>query len=610
MRDELLSNYNRELAVIRTLAQEFAEDYPAVAARLGVGPQAGTDPHVERMISAFAFLTARIRQKLDDDFPEITQALLGVLYPHYLAPIPSMAIVEFQLDRGQGGLTDGYSIRRHQPLETEPVDGEPCSFRTCYSVTLWPVDVTEASLGGLPAGPTVAGNEVTNLLRIRMKCFDPNMTFAQLKLESLRFFLNGQAQHVLVLYELLFNHLRAVTVADARDPSRKSSLRPESARPVGFEEADGMIPFSSRSQPGYRLLMEYFTFPQKFWFFELAGLTEDVRRQLGNEIEICCYLDRSNADLARNVAASTFRLGCTPVVNLFKQRADPIRLTHEQTEYRVVPDRRRPGACEVYSIAAVTGSSPAGEQVLYQPFYSHKHAVDRAKTNAYWLATRRPSSRSEHQVSGGTEVFLSLVDMAFNPSSPADWTLDVETECFNRDLPGRLPSGGSRPQFQVVEGGPFAALSCLVAPTPTCRPPLDRGGLWRLISHLSLGHLSITGSGESTEALREILRLYDFKDSPETQSKIAGILKVASHRVSGRVRDDAGGGICRGVRVDIEFDEERFADNGLFLFATILERFLGLYAGINSFTQLAITSRQRPRLLRLWTPRGNNVIMP
>jgi len=614
MRNELLTYYNLELTFIRKLAIEYAEDHPEVAARLRINPQsgAGADPHVERMISAFAFLTARIRQKLDDDFPEITHALLGVLYPHYLAPIPSMAIVEFQLDRGQATLTEGYPVRSGQALETEPVDGESCTYRTCYPVTLWPIEVVDASLGRLPAASAGVGKDVSALLRIRLKCFAQDMTFAKLNLESLRFFLNGQDQHIFALYELIFNHLAEVTVAVTGDSPQPVTLGAGSVRPVGFEAAEAVLPFSARSFPGYRLLAEYFAFPQKFCFFELAGLTEKVRSKLGNEIEIRMYLDRSAPDWSPNVAGSTFRLGCTPVVNLFKQPADPIPLSHEESEYRVVPDRRRPGAsCEIYSIEGVTAVSPEGERVRYEPFYSLKHAAKPGvEAKAFWLANRRPSSRSEHEVRQGTEVYLSLVDLAFNPSSPADRTLDVETECLNRDLPERLPSGGGRPRFQLTEGGPVA-ISSLSPPTPTRRPPLGPGTLWRIISHLSLNHLSITGSGESTDALKEILKLYDYADSPETRSKIDdGILKVSSRRVTGRVKGDPGGGVCRGVRVEIEFDEDRFTDHGLFLFASVLERFLGLYAAVNSFTQLSITSKQRPRVLRLWAPRSNYLILP
>jgi type VI secretion system protein ImpG len=610
MRNELLTYYNRELTFIRKLAIEYAEDHPDVAARLRISPQSGegTDPHVERMISAFAFLTARIRQKLDDDFPELAHALLGVLYPHYLAPIPSMAIVEFQLDRGQAGLADGYPVGTGQVLETEPVDGESCTYRTCYPVRVWPIEIVEASLGRIPASPGVA-KDVNALLRIRLKCFAKDMTFGQLSLESLRFYLNGQAQHVFALYELIFNHLTEVRVT-AQENSAKSE--PLDLRVVGFDAAEAVLPFGARSFPGYRILAEYFAFPQKFCFFELSGLTDQVRSKLGNEVEICLYLDCPTPDWAANVSSSTFRLGCTPVVNLFKLIADPIPLSHQESEYRVVPDRRRPGAsCEVYSIAKVTAISPRGDSVAYEPFYSLKHAAKPgAEAKRFWLANRRPSSRSEHDVSQGTEVYLSVVDLAFNPSSPADWTLEIETECLNRDLPEHLPPGGGHPRFQLTDGGPVAIVP-LTPPTPTRRPSLGPGTLWRIISHLSLNHLSITGSGESTDALKEILKLYDYTDSPETQSRIdKGIVKVSSSRVTGRVKGDPAGGVCRGVRVEIEFDEERFTDRGLFLFATVLERFLGLYAAVNSFTQLSITSKQRPRILRLWPPRSNHLILP
>jgi len=606
MNNDLLPYYQNELAFVRNLAKEFAEDHAGVADQLNLNAQSGEsqDPHVERMIQAFAFLTGRIRKKLDDDFPEVAGALLGMLYPHSLAPLPSMAIVEFQLDRAQATLTDGYPIGRGQQLETEPVDGEVCHYRTCYPVTLWPFEVLEASLAKLPFAPGLSVKGAGAWLRIRLRCFAKEMDFGKLKLNSIRVFLNGQAQHVLALYELISNHLLALTVAPPGSSASPTLLRNEHLRPVGFAEPESVLPWSPRSHPGYRLLTEYFAFPQKFYFFDLCGLTDQVRAGLGNELEFCFYLDQTNLDLEHNISRNTFRLGCTPMINLFAQRADPIRLTQEETQYRVVADRRRSAeACEIYSIDAVTATSPDGDRAVYQPFYSLRHATSRGLPQLFWFATRSPSSRTEHQVDSGTEIYLSLVDLGLSPHAPANWTVEAETLCFNRDLPARLPAGGQRPSLSLTEGGPVSSISCLTAPTPTRRPSSDRGLMWRLISHLSLNHLSLTGGPEGADALREILRLHDHVDSPETQAKLAGIRSVTSQRVIRRLPADVGDGVCRGILAEIELDEDYYADNGLFLFAAVLERFLGLYASVNSFIQLSIRGKQRDRTLKTWKPR-------
>ena len=610
MSEELVPYYNRELSYIRRLGAEFAQAHPKIASRLVLGPHGTEDPHVERLIEAFAYLNARIRHKLDDDFPEITDAMLGVVYPHYQVPVPSMAVVQFVLDRGQADLVGGYAIPRESALEADWPDGDPCRFRTCYPVTLFPIEVASASLVGRPyAAPPVAGAaDAVAVLRIQLQCYSKDVAFSQLAAGSLRFYLNGQSQHVFALYELLLNNTLAVAVAASpRDP-QPAVLPPQSVRPVGFERDEGMLPYAARSFLGYRLLTEYFTFPQKFLFFELAGLGPKVLKPTGT-LELFFYLNRSTLDLEQNVSAETFRLGCTPIVNLYCRRAEPIALTQTETEYRVVPDARHPLANEIYSIDRVAATSPEGEQVEFQPFYSFKHAAAREGQKAFWHATRRPAAEPGAKGDRGTEVWLSMVDLGFSPAAPPQWTLDVETTCLDRDRPSRLPFGEGQPVLRLTKGAPLSRIACLSRPTATLRPALKHGALWRLVSHLSLNHLSLADSQEGADALREILKLYDFADSAETRAMIDGLLSVRTRRVVGRAAGEPRGGFCRGLEVTVLFDEERFAGSGVFLFACVLERFLGLYCSINSFSKLIATTNKREGELRRWPPRAGETVL-
>jgi type VI secretion system protein ImpG len=610
MSEELVPYYNRELSYIRRLGAEFAEAHPKIAARLAMGPHGTEDPHVERLIEAFAYLNARIRHKLDDDFPELTEAMLGVLYPHYQVPIPSMAVVQFVLDRGQADLVGGYTIPREAALEADWPDGDPCRFRTCYPATCLPIEVISASLSGRPfaAPPVARAGDAVAVLRLQLQCYSKDVSFSQLTAGSLRFYLSGQSQHVFALYELLFNNTLAVALATSpRDP-QPVVLRPESIRPVGFERDEGMLPYSARSFLGYRLLTEYFAFPEKFLFFDLAGLGPKVFKP-ASVLEVFFYLSRSTMDLEQNVAADTFRLGCTPVVNLYRRRAEPIGLTHTQTEYRVVPDARHPLAGEIYSIDRVAATSPDSEQVEFQPFYSFKHAAAREKHKAFWHAARREAGESGARGDRGTEVYLSLVDLGFSPAAPPQWTLDVETTCLDRDRPSRLPFGEGQPVLRLTQGAPLSRVACLTRPTGTLRPALKHGSLWRLISHLSLNHLSLADSEEGADALREILKLYDFADSAETRAMIDGVLSVRARRVVGRSAGEPRGGFCRGLEVTLHFDEGRFAGSGVYLFACVLERFLGLYCSVNSFSKLIATTNKREGELRRWPPRAGETVL-
>jgi type VI secretion system protein ImpG len=612
MSEALLPYYNRELSYIRRLGAQFAESHPKIAGRLRLGPDSSEDPHVERLIEAFAFLTARVRHKLEDDFPELTEALLGVLYPHYLAPLPSMSIVQFELDPQQTELTTGYTIPRYSPLETEPIQGEPCRFRTCYPVTLWPIELQLASLSQPPfeAPVTEVSAQAASVLRLALNCRGKAMTFRTLTPSMFRFFLKGQAQHADLLYELLLNHTLQVVLANGPDDPAPVVLEPDCLRPVGFAADEALLPYTARSFPGYRLLTESFAYRLKFLFCDLVDLGAQALRRIDRRLEIYLFLNRAAPDLEQNLSAETFRLGCTPIVNLYQHRAEPIALTHGEYEYRVVPDARRPLAHEVYAIERVAACGPDGTEVEYRPFFSLQHAADDAEDPVYWNASRRAAEEGAGTIDRGTEVYLSLVDLNRSPAATAGWTVDVETTCLSRDLPQRLPFGGDQPRLQLTEGGgPVGRVTCLTAPTRTLRPALRQGSLWRLISHLTLGHLSLVEHDDKALALREILKLYDFVDSAEVRKMIDGVDGIRSRHVVGRVGGNQGVGFCRGVEITLQLDEDKFAGSGMFLFASVLERFFALYCSVNSFTKLIATVKGRPGELHRWPPRAGEKVL-
>jgi type VI secretion system protein ImpG len=603
MADELLTYYERELSFLRQVGAEFAVKYPKIASRLLLEADKCEDPHVERLIQAFAFLAARIRYKLDDDFPEITDSLLSVLYPHYLAPVPSMAVVQFVLDAERGKLTEAFRIPRGARLHSPPVSGAPCRFRTAYPVVLWPLKVESARLAA--ADGLGATARAVSVLRLGLRT-QGGTTIAALRPDVLRFFLLGEGHQTYALYELLCNNVREIQLrpgakGKASDPIR---LGPDHVRPVGFGADEGLLPYGPRSFLGYRLLHEYFALPEKFLFVDVVGLDAAARAGFTDELEILIFLDHM-PKLGDAIAPGTFRLGCTPIVNLFEQIVEPIRLSHAESEYRVVVDGRRQDATEVYAIDSVVSTSPDDpEPVVYRPFYSFKHGVDQEQQRAFWYATRRPSSRKGD---AGTEVYLSLVDLDFKPTRPAVDTLTVHATCSNRDLPARLPFGGERGVLDLEGAAPLSQILCLTKPTATTRPRIGRGAQWRLISHLSLNYLSVCEGGR--EALQEILRLYDFSESPAVRQQIAGILDVRSRRVVGRPGSMPWNGFCRGLEVTVELDEEQYVGAGVYLFASVLEKFLGLYTSLNSFTQLVARTRQRKEALKRWPPRAGEQIL-
>lgn len=563
------------------------------------------DPHVARLLEGFAYLSARVRHKIEDEFPELTDALLGILYPHYLLPFPSCSIAQFT---GLPSATAPYRVPAGTALDTEPVSGDRCRFRTCYPVTLLPVTIDQARLTGLPMQAPVnrAARGAVASLRIALRCLAADASFAQLGPDMIRFFLRGAASVSIPLHELILNHTVSVALADGPNDPSPVILPADAVRAVGFGRDEALLPWPARSFAGYRLLTEYFSFPDKFLFFDVAGLDAKALVSGGNRMEIFLYLDRAMPELERTVGADALALGCTPVVNLFPQRCDPLSLDGTATEIRVVPDARRPRSLEVWSVEAVRESRPSGQPRPWLPFYRLADGATSQQPGGSTAEAPRwhPIRRSAAAPLSGTEVFLAFADRSFDPDLPAEGTLSVDAICFNRDLPALLPFGGGRPRLTAVEGlGGVSAMTCLTAPTPTLRPKLGDAGAWKLVSHLALNHLSVTGGVEGAAALREILRLYDLREMPETRAIIEGLVSVTAREGVARAPGRRPGAFVRGLDVRFELDQRAFATGG-FLFASVLERFLALHAAINSFVRTTAAFAGRPGVIRTWPPRA------
>ena len=609
MRDELLNYYESELTFLRQMGAEFAEKHPKIASRLLLEPDRCEDPHAERILEAFALLAARVHLRIDDDFPQITEALLNILYPHYLRPIPSMSVAQFHSDPERGKLTSGLRIPKETVLYSRPVEGVPCKFRTCYDTTLWPLKVSQAQwLTPDRLSPTLRASEAA-VLRVELECF-PDVTFDKLGMETLAFYLNGEGAVIHALYELLCRNCTRVMVRDPANPkTQPRELPAQSLRPAGFGEDEAVLPYPRRSFVGYRLLQEYFAFPEKFFFLALNGLSELRRAGLKSKAEILFLIsafeqrDRHHR-LEVAVDAKTVRLGCTPIINLFAQTAEPVLVDQTRYQYPIVPDARRRQTMEVYSVDEVVSVDPETHQtVTYQPLYSQGYAVQ-GSSPAYWYVSRRPSVRKGDE---GTDVFLSLVDLSARPLQLDYDTVTVRCTCTNRDLVARLPFGSESGDFEMAGEAAIKRIVALHKPSRTLRPPLEGKTLWSLISQLSLNYLSLADEGK--EALQKILAVYDFSDSPDVKKQIGGITSLDGRRHFTRVVSEYGVSFARGTRVEMEFDEEQFSGVGVYLFASVLEKFFGLYVSTNSFSQLVARSRQRKEPLGEWPPRAGQSIL-
>ncbi len=601
MTDELLPYYNKELAYIRNLGAQFAKKHPKIAGRLKISEDTVEDPHVSRLIESFAFLTARIRHKLDDSFPELTDALLGVLYPDYQTPLPSSSIMQIT---PQDDASAGYSVPKHTELETFDNRGEACYFRTTSDTTVWPVTIKDVRLMGLPftAPSSHVKNKANAVLKIELECAAEEMTFAELNPDKLRFFIKGQDQHTYKLHEIIQNSTLGVALATSNSDADAIHLDSDSILPFGFDEDEKLLPYSHRSFSGYRLLAEYFLFPQKFLFFELDNLSGNLSR-FENRLEVYIYLGQTQNELEQTISKENLALNCTPIINLFKQRAEPILLTDMVQEYHVVPDIRQPDANEVHTITRVSAVSPEDKEYEFKPFYgTHREHRDTSK-DFYWHARRESSEWAGGQLETGTEVHLSLIDLNFTTVTPGKrWTLNIDTLCTNRNLPNHLPFGSGKPEIQLVDGTPeITELQCMTPPTKTKRPGLKENTRWQLMSHLTLNHFS---SDDGLQVLKETLKLYDFANAEDSIALIDGITAIETGTVTSRVHQHGRIGVCQGTSVLVEFDESQYSGNSYYLLASILDKFFSQFCTINSFTKFSARLRGKERPFATWPPRS------
>lgn len=604
MSDELLEWYERELAYFKESSQSFARDKPKIAGRLGISDDGATkDPHVERLIQAFAYLNSRIRYKLDDDFPELTDAMLGVLYPHFLLPIPSCSTVQFSLPKEQANEVSGATINREAVLEAPAPDGGRVRFQTSADVTLFPMDLKNAEFLSPPFSlPT--SSDARALFKLEFKPFDLEKNFSEYSIPRLRMFINLEQDLAGDLLECLHGEVMEVLIAGSSDDRTFKRLPASCIRPSGFEADQRLLPWPNRSFPGYRLLTEYFAFPQKFSFFDL-DLEPDSLDHLGNTLQIYVLLKQDHERLEKVVSSQSILTGVAPVVNLFPQSAE-VELDHLRTEYRLDADRREENI-EIYSVDNVVLVDDEFVETQINPFYSIQHTrIDRQQI--YWNSTRKQTRDSDRSLAA-TEVFLTLVDSELGTLYQQRGTIRADTQCMNRNVPAERD--GWRPEFtQITKQGVTARIRCVTTPTNPLPVSLGKMNLWKIISHLSLNHLSLA-EDDGLSALREILQLHDRRQTDFTQDQIAGLTRVACRKCIKRLNFSEDplhpSGFGRGTEISVEIDNEKFIGSSSFIFAEVLDRFFSLYTSINTFTLLRVAATSsRERKSWQWEPRSGH----
>ena len=570
--------FQDELAYLRELGREFARENPRLAPYLS---RESSDPDVERLLEGFAFLTGRLREKLDDELPEVAHSLIELVWPSYLRPVPAMTVIELSVIPGAD---PGTPVRRGTLVDSRPVHGTICRFRTAYEVRCLPM-----SVAGVEVDSSPSSSRLTAILELADGA-DPT----RLDHDRLRLFLDGGSDPGVArdLYRAMMCDIRSIDVVGGEGTG--FSLGPEAVSPVGFDADEAVLPYPPQAFPGFRLLQEYFAFPDKFMFVDI-GVGARLRTLLGRRIELRVEFSR-RLDRGTKAERESVRLNCTPVVNVFEGDGEPIDVDRRKSEYRIRPMDANARQIEVYGVERVVGwVRGRGDPIVYRPFASYRPIVDDGRDHVYYRIRRRSAVASR-----AVDAYISFVDTDSHAAPVTAETISIALTCTNGRAPEALAAGAvDQPTASSPTFATFRNPMGVTAQTP---PPIDRNLPWILISNLALNYASLA----APDALGRILTTYNVRALVDEQERrrmelmLEGIQSVRTEPMDWM----RAGGVLRGVRLLLTVQESKLGgEDELFLFGTVLDRFLDMFSHINSVHQLVVQGFER-NVRYQWDVRG------
>lgn len=595
--NRLLAYYQKEIHFLKNHGKKFAQRFPKISRRLGFVDGETEDPHVSRLIESFALLTSRIHQRLDDDMPEVTEALLSVLAPQFLRPLPSCCIVMIEPDRQKSGITGKNELAAGMALFSRQRDPLPCQFHTVYPVTLLPLAVDSAVLH-------FDSDELRWQLQLQFQVW-PGAILGD---ETIRLYLHGPGNAVNTLYTLLCSEVSSLVL---RHSGIATELDPGVITAVGFNSEDALISQDSRIAPVHILLLDYFWFPQKFSFIDIA-LPAGFQAS-GNSIFTLQAVFRRNPlterleKLAGLIDGSFFRLHCTPAINLFTQRAEPVSLTDASSEYPVIPDTRHQRHIEVWSVESVSVQRKVGDRIQHYVvpplLESYQGALQGEDAGIAWQGFRRETLNADGPQ---TRFSIGFSVRAMQPPSSAPEVVTLSLLCTNHALAHHMPYGQQKGDFDT--DAPVAGLRifALTQPTRPVSAPEKADIRWRFLSQLSLNFQLLSGD-QGAQHLKAMLALYNFTDQPGKSQLYHLIQSLDCQPVTARLISNDPHSLARGIELTVTFDRKALQEPEYYLLCSLLDRLLALYAPVNSFTRLTTCVEHEAATRRVWPVRAGKL---
>lgn len=594
--DKNLEYFQREIDYIKNMTSLFSQQYPKIARRLGLESGQINDPHVGRLVESFAYVSAKLNQEIDDEFPRITNSLLSVLYPQFTTPVPSLSVAQFQVDEQHGpSASTATKLGRGTSLFAQSDSGDVCRFQTCYDMDLWPIVIDTADIV-TPSAYGFSPNQEDvlrpNYLRLRLRSL--SQPFGKLNVQTLRFYIQGSMDKRHTLLEALFRSNQPILVA--KDASTPPIFTPKShLSMVGFDDDQSLVPQQPLVNDAYRILQEFFIYPSKFFFFDLKNL-DFSSFEKNHTLDVLVGLENKSLPSGFQITNNNVLYGCTPIVNMFKNLAEPISLNHRQSEYPLIADVRDEMTQEIHTILDVHSFDPeTGKTSFYAPYFFFSDKESEEKQQLFWTSRRFPSRATNMP---GTSVNLSFVNLDMSASVPDAETVYADTLCTNRSLATQLDAGTV---LHLEDASSLGPVICLDPPSQPLYPATDASSGWKMITQLSLNQLSLTDGPQALDALKELLLIHTELSGYETSSYIDTLLTMRTFPLVRRFGSDVWRGFARGQGVEITVADNFSPEYNPFLLTAVLQNFFKLYADINSFVDLSVRKRSMDGLWKQWS---------